>query len=441
MDVPSGDDPSREGNPPPGPGERLGRDASRGAGNVAGMEPTPTIPLVPLLDGTMSVPVAGGFPSSSGFAIGNGVPSGLSGTSEPPATGKFPGSGELPATPGLDAIDGLLAESSAGFATATGFPPRASGPPRGLRGVTPGSGWLAPSLSGLAEPGLAEPGLAEPGLAEPGEPATPLPWLTQALRSIHPRSLYSALRARVSVFRNDPRSPWVIRHAALAACVGATLAFLVAWQLGLAAAVLAATADFLYRPRTSPVVPASARALSAQRRTRRRLNRLTSAGYLSLHARRLPDTGTVVDHLLVGPAGMYLIVSERWDRRLPVRTGQEGQLFHGPFDQSGRIEYGRRVTAQASMLISRALGQPITIRPVMVIHGPAVSWAVARINGVDVLGGRGLRRYVRHERAANRGRWLNEAQIVYLHALASQVLPTARGHGRPVSSWPEAASQ
>lgn len=353
---------------------------------------TPTVPLVPLLHGAMSVPVAGGLPSSDGFSIGNGIPSsnGLSASARSPDCGGPSANGGPPAASGLSAIDGLFARASP---------------------------------AGLADGGAAVAGQAGPARARWR------PW--RAAVAGRGRPAWSA-RARLSLLLNDPRMPSRVRHAAGVACVAAAAAALVGWQFGLAAGLLAAAADGLYRTRASPVVPAAARAISAQRRTKRRLNRLSPAGYLSLHARLIPGADTIVDHLVVGPAGVYLMDSQRWDRRLPVRSSQGGRLFHGPFDQSSRIEHARRVAAQASTLISDALGQRVAVRPAMVIHGPPVPWVVARIGGVDVLCGRRLRRYLRREKTASRGRRLDEKQIEYLHALASQVLPPARARATAV---------
>lgn len=397
-----------------GQNESLGMDASRDRGNVPevdipsgqqcgawapaqpgddaaaggpGRSATPTVPLVPLLHGLTSVPVAGGLPSSDGFSLVTEVPSGdgsSAGNSQPSFSAP-PASGALPAASGLPAIGDLFASDSP------------------------------------ARPAHARRAAAA-GTAAPGA-AGGRPWRARSAGRVLPAS---SLRARLSLVLSDPRMPWRVRHAAGVAGVGAAVTVLVGWQAGLAAMLMSAAADVLYSTRTSPVVPAAVRAVSAQRRTKRRLSRLSSAGYLSLHTRLIPGAGAMVDHLVVGPAGVYAMASERWDRRLPVRSSQGGQLFHGPFDQSSRIERARQAAAQASRLISDALGQRIAIRPAMVIHGPPVPWVVARIGGVDVLCGRRLRRYLRREKTANRGWRLDEKQIEFLHAVASQVLPPAR---------------
>jgi len=220
------------------------------------------------------------------------------------------------------------------------------------------------------------------------------------------------------------RQRWWLWRAVAAATVGALFAALTAWPLGLIAAGLVISADALFQCRISPAFAPAARASSARRRTRRRLARLGSAGYLSLHGRAIPGTDAVIDHLVVGPAGIYAVDSEVWDRRLPVRATRGGKLFHGPRDQAARLEHARWEANQAARLIGQALGQPIAARPAMVIYGPTVPWIVVRISGVDVFCGRRLRKYLRRE-AYGRGMYLDDRQVEAIHEIAAQVLPPA----------------
>lgn len=216
---------------------------------------------------------------------------------------------------------------------------------------------------------------------------------------------------------------WIWRAgSAIAAGVLATVA--IGWPAGLIAAGMILSAGALFSYRISPAFSPTARASSARRRTRRRLARLGSAGYLSLHGRAIPGTDQVIDHLVVGPAGIYAVDSEVWDRRLPVRATRGGKLFHGPRDQAARLEHAQWEAAHAARLIGAALGQPITARPAMVIYGPTIPWIVVRISGVDVFCGRRLRKYLRRE-AAGRSGYLDERQVEAIHDIAAQVLPPA----------------
>lgn len=220
------------------------------------------------------------------------------------------------------------------------------------------------------------------------------------------------------------RSRWWLWRAGSALAAGVLAATLTAWPAGLLAAGLVLATAALCSYRISPAFSPAARASSARRRTRRRLARLGSAGYLTLHRRAIPGTDQVIDHLVVGPAGIYAVDSEVWDRRLPVRATRGGKLFHGPRDQAARLEHARWEAGQVARLISQALGQPITARAAMVIYGPTVPWIVVRISGVDVFCGRRLRKYLRRE-ASGRSGYLDDRQVEAIHEIAAQVLPPA----------------
>ena len=38
----------------------------------------------------------------------------------------------------------------------------------------------------------------------------------------------------------------------------------------------------------------------------------------------IPGTNSIIDHLVIGPGGVFAVDSERWDRRLPVRAASSG---------------------------------------------------------------------------------------------------------------------
>jgi hypothetical protein len=315
-------------------------------------------------------------------------------------------------------------------AVAVTLPPMAPATPAAGADTNPGSGDPGAGLdAGQAGPpaptGLALLG-APAGLATPGVRARLVrPEMTGILGHNWHKTVSGALSPFADVARDPRLFRWIGRLVACTA-VGVTLAVVVDWQLGLLAAALVAVIDGLYRTRTSAAIPPAVRAPSAQRRTRRRLARLGPAGYLSLHARSIPGTDSVIDHLVVGPAGIYAVDSEVWDRRLPVRATRGGGLFHGPADQAARLEHARWEAGEASRLISTAIGQPIAVQPAMVIYGPTVPWIMIKIRGVDVFCGNRLRKYLRREASANRARRLNDRQTEALHAIAAQVLPPTR---------------
>ena len=227
----------------------------------------------------------------------------------------------------------------------------------------------------------------------------------------------------LSSFAADPRMPIWIRRAVIAAAIGVVVGILVDWRLGLTAAAIVAILDTVHRSRTTAVIPAAVRVTSAQRRTRRRLLWARRSGYLTLNARAIPGTNCIIDHLIVGPAGVFAVDSERWDRRLPLRATQGGHLYHGPYTQTSRLKHAQLEAGLAGRLISESLGRKQRIRPAMVIYGPTVPWTVARISGVDVFSGRRLRKYLRAQSRARREQRLTHEEIEQILSAAETALP------------------
>ena len=227
----------------------------------------------------------------------------------------------------------------------------------------------------------------------------------------------------LSSFAADPRMPIWIRRAVLAAAAGIVVGIFLDWRPGLTAAALVAILDTIHRSRTTAVIPAAVRVTSAQRRTRRRLLLARRSGYLTLNGRAIPGSDCIIDHLIVGPAGVFAVDSERWDRRLPLRATQGGHLYHGPYSQTSRLKHAQMEAAMAGRLISETLGRKQRIRPAMVIYGPTVPWTVARIGGVDVFSGRRLRKYLRAQARARREQRLTREEIERIHEAAETALP------------------
>ena len=157
---------------------------------------------------------------------------------------------------------------------------------------------------------------------------------------------------------------------------------------------------------------------------------------MALHRRAIPGSDQVIDHLVIGPAGVFAIDSEQWDKRLQVRTWNGLDIFHGPFSHTERLEHAQWEAAQATRRISNALRHQVLVRPAMVVYGPKVPWTVARILGVDVFAGDRLLKYLRHEARAKAkvAERLDPAQITLIAEAAEQALPPQREAGPAAAS-------
>jgi hypothetical protein len=217
---------------------------------------------------------------------------------------------------------------------------------------------------------------------------------------------------------------WVLRIG-VAVLIGALFAFVFDIRVGFTVAVLAAIADTIRRARTNSTVEAWQKASAAERKTERQLRALAKNGYQVLHARAVPrdDEGVSdgrIDHLVIGPSGVYAIDSEKWDKRLPVRTLSHRKLFHGPVNKKDRLDEARWEADQASKIISAQVGFEVPVQPSVAIYGPAIPWKVMRVRDVDVYSGGRAKSYLRR-----RSTILTTTDVERITQAAEESLPPA----------------
>jgi hypothetical protein len=221
----------------------------------------------------------------------------------------------------------------------------------------------------------------------------------------------------------QPRFRRLRNRVLLAIGVALVVGFLVnEWRVGVTAGVVAAILEAVYRARSHSSVPAWRRASVAERRTEAQLRKLERMGYRTLHARAIPNSEAQIDHLVVGPTGVYAVDSEKWDRRLPVRVQMGKKLFHGPFDQKTRLNEAKWEASRASELISKSFGREVSVVPSLAIYGPAVPWKIMTIRGVDVYQGDRARKWI-----TKRERALTATEIDRIYDIAAKELPARYG--------------
>ncbi|MEO3824619.1 nuclease-related domain-containing protein [Actinomadura sp. B10D3] len=222
---------------------------------------------------------------------------------------------------------------------------------------------------------------------------------------------------------DDPRMRRWMWRIGVAVVAGLAVVLVVGWRLGLTVAVLVVIGDVVRQSRKSSSVTAWQKSSAAERRTERQLKSLQRNGYLVLHARAVPrdDEGVSdgrIDHLVIGPSGVYAIDSEKWDKRLPVRTMSHLKLFHGPFNKKDRLDEARWEAQQASSILGERVGFDVPVQPSVAIYGPSIPWKVMRVREVDVYAGNRARSYLRR-----RPKILTDGDVQRIFQAAEQALP------------------
>jgi hypothetical protein len=222
------------------------------------------------------------------------------------------------------------------------------------------------------------------------------------------------------------------RRAVIAIVVGLVFTILLNWQIGVTLAVIVAIADTIFRSRTQLPAQPGVRLTKAQKMTVRQLTKLERSGYHALHSRLIPESDDHIDHLVIGPAGVFSIDSEAWQKQLPIRTKNARQLWHGPFSKKDRLEHARWESEQAAEYITRYAdkqlldslpGRRVSVRPAMAVYGPKIPWDIATIRDVDVFSGPRLRIYLRRYARQNHARPLSPTQVEQIYRAAHNAFP------------------
>jgi hypothetical protein len=180
--------------------------------------------------------------------------------------------------------------------------------------------------------------------------------------------------------------PW---RAAAILGVGAgvgLLSSLLVPRLGLVVGGLAATAaGWGLRFRPSPEAIAWRRGAAGERRTARLLDPLERQGWVVLHDLAVPGSRANIDHLVIGPGGVFVIDSKQYRGRLQLDPS--GRLWHGRYPLVPSL---RAVSFEADQAAQVLPDPGVVVLPVVAVHGAQVPWGKVVVEGVPVIAARRL---------------------------------------------------
>jgi hypothetical protein len=174
--------------------------------------------------------------------------------------------------------------------------------------------------------------------------------------------------------------PWRVAVILAVATVGGLLGRLLAPRLGLVlGGLVAVAAGWGLRFRSSPDAVAWRRGSAGERRTARLLGRTI------LHDLAVPDSRANIDHLVIGPGGVFVIDSKRYRGRLQLDPS--GRLWHGRYPLAPTL---RAVDFEADQA-ARVLPDPgVAVVPIVAVHSAQVPWGKVVTDGVPVVAARRL---------------------------------------------------
>jgi Nuclease-related domain len=180
--------------------------------------------------------------------------------------------------------------------------------------------------------------------------------------------------------------PWRVAATLGIGAGGGVLGSLLAPRLGLiVAALVAIVAGWGLRFQPSPDAVAWRRGAAGERCTARRLAGLERHGWAVLHDLALPGSRANLDHLAIGPGGVFVIDSKQY--RGQLQLDPTGRLWHGRFPLSPAL---RAVSFEADQAALVLTDPDVVVVPVMAIHGTQVPWGKVVMDGVPVVPARRL---------------------------------------------------
>jgi hypothetical protein len=179
--------------------------------------------------------------------------------------------------------------------------------------------------------------------------------------------------------------PWRVAAILGIAVGGGVLGRLVVPRLGLVIGVLAAmAAGWGLRFRPSPDAIARRRGAAGERRTAQLLGPLERQGWVVLHDLAVPGSRANLDHLVIGPGGVFVVDSKQYRGRL--HFDPSGRLWHGRYPLTTVL---RAVSFEADRA-AQVLADPQVVVPIVAVHGAQVPWGKVVTQGVPVVSARRL---------------------------------------------------
>jgi Nuclease-related domain len=180
--------------------------------------------------------------------------------------------------------------------------------------------------------------------------------------------------------------PWRVAVILGIGVGGGVLGRLVAPRLSLVLGALAAVAaGWGLRFKPSPDAVAWRRGAAGERRTARLLGQLERHGWAVLHDLAVPGSRANLDHLVIGPGGVFVIDSKQY--RGHLQLDRSGRLWHGRYPLAPIL---RTVSFEADQAAQVLPDPGVAVAPIVAVHGAQIPWGMVVVNGVPVVPARRL---------------------------------------------------
>jgi hypothetical protein len=127
------------------------------------------------------------------------------------------------------------------------------------------------------------------------------------------------------------------------------------------------------------------RGAAGERRTARLLDPLERHGWVVLHDLAVPGSHANIDHLAIGPGGVFVIDSKQYRGRFQLDPS--GRLWHGRHSLAPTL---RAVSFEADQAAQVLPDPGVAVVPIVAVHGAQVPWGKVVTDGAPVVTARRL---------------------------------------------------
>ena len=211
------------------------------------------------------------------------------------------------------------------------------------------------------------------------------------------------------------RRPWLLGAGAVIVIAG--VAFMVSGQplVGWALVIMALALVFNALFTVPNHINSWSTGADGEVRTARFLEPLRAEGFKLLHDRRIPGSRANIDHIVIGPPGIFVVETKSFGGRLTVRGDD---VFVAGRRRTGMIEEAKREALAVQVALAMELETVrLPVVPVICVHRAGLPWLGAGAGGVRIVSGKELVKRLRKAEPRldpDTVRWLAQAAAEHL---------------------------
>lgn len=228
----------------------------------------------------------------------------------------------------------------------------------------------------------------------------------------------ASARAQYDARRQAGRGLRLALEVSVAAAVGLAVGIVLGWIAGLVAAVAAGVLVAVQLRRSQRSTSAWRKGAKGERKTARMLSKLERRGWHVLHDRSIPGSKANLDHLAIGPGGVWVVDSKYWNSPHSRVNVHRGKLYYGRRRQDRAVDTAAWEAERAAAALTSATRRDVSVETVLAIHG-ARPWFSARFRAAHAMAAPRLVAFL-----ARRPTVLSAGEISSIAAAAETALPS-----------------